>query len=53
MAQWLKDSASSLLWLGFDPWAWELPNATGMVPHKTNKQETETFETTWGVGAVH
>ena len=28
--QWL----GLLLWLGFDPWTWELPHATGMAKKK-------------------
>ena len=30
MAQWVKDLALALLWLGFEPW--ELPHAKGITP---------------------
>ena len=34
MAQWVKDLASSLLWLGFDPW----PENIHMVRVRPNKK---------------
>ena len=46
MAQWVKDLALSLQWLGsllwcrFDswPWDWGLPSATGMAKKKKKKE---------------